>query len=203
MLKHCYFEPGSLKLLEKLAAENKSLILVMGHVGNWEWAGNTVSLCCTHQLHIIYHPLRNKYFNGLIYRMRTRFGSKLIAMKDTFRAMLSNRQELNVTAFIADQTPSSAEAAYWTTFMNQDTPIFRGTELISRKINYPVVYGSIRKVKRGYYELLVEMLCESPKDTQEDEISEMHTRRLEKDIIKNPELWLWSHRRWKRKKPTN
>lgn len=200
MQKHCYFNPESKIFLDRLAAENKSAILVMGHLGNWEWGGNTVSLQLKQQLYVIYHPISNKYFDWLVYNMRTRFGTKLIKMKNTFRDMLENREELNITAFIADQTPAP-ESAYWTTFLNQDTPVFKGTELIARKINYPVIYARVVRVKRGYYEMFVDMLCEVPKATKEGEISELHTRRLEKDIIAQPEVWLWSHRRWKHKKP--
>ncbi len=199
MLKHCYFNSQAKALFDELAKENKSIILVLGHLGNWEWAGNTVSLQLKQQLYVIYHPISNKYFDWLMYKMRTRFGTKLIAMKDTFREMLENKAELNATAFIADQTPAP-ESAYWTTFLNQDTPVFKGTELIARKINYPVVYATVKRVKRGEYELFAEMLCEVPKATTEGEISELHTRKLERDIIAQPEIWLWSHRRWKHKR---
>ena len=199
MLKHCYFNPQAKAVFDKLAAENKSIVLVMGHLGNWEWAGNTFSLVNKHQLYVIYHPISNKYFDWLMYKMRTRFGTKLIAMKDTFREMLENREELNATAFIADQTPAP-QNAYWTTFLNQDTPVFKGTEMISRKVNYTVVYATVKRVKRGYYEMFAEVLCENPKGTSDGEISELHTRKLEKDIREQPEVWLWSHRRWKHKR---
>lgn len=199
MLKHCYFNPQAKAVFDKLAAENKSIVLVMGHLGNWEWAGNTFSLVNNHQLYVIYHPISNKYFDWLMYKMRTRFGTKLIAMKDTFREMLENREELNATAFIADQTPAP-QNAYWTTFLNQDTPVFKGTEMISRKVNYTVVYATVKRVKRGYYEMFAEVLCDNPKATGDGEISEMHTRKLEKDIREQPEVWLWSHRRWKHKR---
>jgi Kdo2-lipid IVA lauroyltransferase/acyltransferase len=198
MLKHCSINPETLKLFTKLAEENKSFILVMGHWGNWEWAGNSFSMLCKHQLYVIYHPLSNKYFDGLIYRMRTRFGTKLIAMKDTYREMSGKRDELNATAFIADQTPSP-EGAFWTKFLNQDTPIFKGTEKIAQRMNYPVVYGRVKKLKRGYYEISAEVLFENPAKTQPDEISKSHTKSLENDIIAQPEIWLWSHRRWKHK----
>ena len=202
MLKHCYFHPDAQKLFDRLADENKSVILVLGHLGNWEWAGNTFSLCCRHQLCVIYHPLRNKQFDGLMYKMRSHFGTKLIAKKDTFRTMLAQKGELNVTAFIADQTPFP-ENAYWVRFLNQDTPVFKGTEIIAKKINYPVVYVNVDRIKRGYYELNAEMLCEDPAATADEEITLMHTRRLEQDIIARPETWLWSHKRWKHKRVTN
>lgn len=201
MLKRCRFSDQATAVFNRLAEENKSIILVMGHLGNWEWAGNSFSMLCKHQLYVIYHPLRNKYFDGLMYRMRTRFGTKLIAMKDTFREMLAQRNELNATAFIADQTPSP-ENAHWMQFLNQDTPVFKGAEVIARKIDYAVVYATIKRVKRGYYEINAEVMTDNPKLTSEGELSTAHTQRLEKDIIAQPEVWLWSHRRWKHKRQT-
>ncbi len=198
--KRLRFSDETIALFKKLNDEKKSCILVMGHFGNWEWAGNTFALVCEQQLYVIYHPLSNKYFNKLIYNMRTRFGTKLYAMKDTIREMIRNRNEINATAFIADQTPPPA-MAYWTTFMNQETPVFWGTEKIASKLNFPIVYVTVNREKRGHYIVSTELLVNEPKQTKEGEISELHTRKLERDIIKQPEIWLWSHRRWKHKRP--
>lgn len=195
-LRRCAFNENAIAIFKQLNDEKKSCILVMGHFGNWEWAGSSFSLLNSQQLYVIYHPLSNKYFDTLMYNMRSRFGTKLYAMKDTMREMIRNRHEINATAFIADQTPSP-EGAYWTTFLNQDTPVFWGTEKIAQKLNYPVLYATVNRKKRGYYEVDVEYLVHNPKDTKEGEISELHTRKLEKDIIAQPEIWLWSHRRWK------
>ena len=199
MIKHCRLSPETRELFTRLADEQQSMILVMGHTGNWEWAGNTFSILCKQQLYVIYHPLANKYFDGLMYRMRSRFGTKLIAMRNTYKDMLANKDGLNATAFIADQTPQP-QNAYWTTFLNQDTPVFKGTEVIAKKLNLPVVYAFVKKTGRGYYELNAEILTSNPASTAEGELSEMHTKRLEKDIVAMPETWLWSHRRWKHKK---
>jgi KDO2-lipid IV(A) lauroyltransferase len=199
MLKHCSMNEYSKKLFQKYSDEKKSIILVLGHLGNWEWGGNTFSIMCRQQLYVLYHPLENSYFNRLIINMRTRFGTKLISMKDAFRDMVKMKNEINATAFIADQTPPP-DNAYWTTFMNQDTPVFSGTEKIARKLNYPVVFVNVQRIGRGNYELMAEVLCENPSSTSEGEITEMHTKKLEKEIRKNPATWLWSHRRWKHKR---
>jgi KDO2-lipid IV(A) lauroyltransferase len=198
-MKRCRFSDETVQLFNKLEAEKKSCIIVMGHFGNWEWAGNSFALMCKQKLYVIYHPLTNKYFNRLTYNMRTRFGNGLYAMKDTIREMIKNRNEVNATAFIADQT-AAPESAYWTTFLNQDTPVFWGTEKIAVKMNFPVVYVTVNRVRRGYYEVHAKMLVEEPKLTKEGEISELHTKKLEEDIIQQPEIWLWSHRRWKHKR---
>lgn len=190
----------NLQLLEQLQAEGKSIVLVTGHHGNWEWAGHSFVLHCNVPAYIIYKPLENTRFDGLIYRMRTRFGLKLIAMQNVYRDLLTLRGQPVLTAFIADQTPHP-EFAYWTMFMNQDTPVFPGTEKVARKFSYPVVYASTRRLRRGYYQTSLELLAASPQELPDGAISELHTRRLEQDIRQQPEIWLWSHRRWKYTRP--
>lgn len=196
MLKHCSFDPSATLLFNELAEQNKSVIIVMGHKGNWEWGGNTFSLLCKHQLYVIYHPLENKYFNKLICNMRERFGTKLIPMRETFREMTKNRPSLTATAFIADQSPNPAKA-HWMDFLNQDTAVFTGTEKIAQKLQYPIVFVSVKKLARGYYNILAECIQTPPYDNTEGEITEKHTKKLESDIIDQPETWLWTHKRWK------
>jgi KDO2-lipid IV(A) lauroyltransferase len=200
IIKRCRFSPEGLAVLDHYAKAGKSTVMVMGHLGNWEWAGHPFSLLCRQQLVAIYHPLANTYFNRFIINMRSRFGTRMIPMKTAFKKMVSFKDELTTTVFLSDQTPMP-ENAYWTTFLNQETPVFKGTEVIARKLNQPVIYASIKKMKRGYYEMHVEELVNDPTATAEGEISEMHTRRLEKDILATPGQWLWSHKRWKHKKP--
>lgn len=199
MLQHCHLDPEAERLFKELAEENKSIIIVMGHKGNWEWAGNTFSLFCKHQLYVIYHPLTNRYFNSLICKMRERFGTKLIPMKDAFRDIVKNRHELSATAFIADQSPNPA-TAHWINFLHQDTAVFMGTEKIAKKIKYPIVFVSVKKLTRGYYTLIAELLKVPPYVDNEGDITETHARKLEADIIAQPETWLWTHKRWKHKR---
>jgi KDO2-lipid IV(A) lauroyltransferase len=195
-----HFSCGDMSVFERYYKENKSVIVVMGHLGSWELGGAYFSQLPLHRLYVIYHPLANKYFDKLFYRMRTRSGTRLYAMKATFRGMIKNRKEVTATAFIADQTPSPRNA-YWMTFLNQDTAVFKGTESIATKLDYPVIYLSVIREKRGQYKLQSELLVEHPKKLSENEVTELHTKRLEQDIIKHTETWLWSHRRWKHKRP--
>jgi KDO2-lipid IV(A) lauroyltransferase len=199
-IKRCYFTDS--KLLDKFSSEKKKVIFVLGHLGNFELAGADIAFNTDFQLHVIYKPLSNKYFNKLINKKRVRFGTKIMPMNATFKTMLSLKKsdEVSATVFIADQTPP-LKNSYWTTFLNQETPIFSGTEVIASKLNYPLIYISIKRIKRGFYEMTPELLCENPADTKKGEISDMHTKRLEEDIKIQPEIWLWSHRRWKHKKP--
>jgi len=134
--------------------------------------------------------------------LRSRFGGDIVAMTQLYKRLITLKQQNISTTIglIADQTPPP-ESAYWTTFLNQDTPVFNGTEKLAKKFNYPVVYLNIKKAKRGYYNLSTTLITENPKELSEGQISEMHTKHLEKNIREQPHIWLWSHRRWKHKKP--
>src|ERR1019366_4004110 len=96
--------------------------------------------------------------------------------------------------------PPPPESAYWAAVLNLETPVFTGAEKIGKKLDFPIVFINIDRVKRGYYEISAELLFDNPKETIENEISETFIKRLEKEIVKKPEIWLWSHRRWKHKR---
>ena len=177
----------------------QSIIIVMGHYGNWELGGARFALEPLHKLYVVYHPLHNKYFDQLMYQMRTRLGNGLYSMKGTLRGMIENKKHITATAFIADQTPSP-KGAYWTNFLHQDTPVFPGTGKIANKFNYPVVYASVKRIKRGYYRIQLTELCSRSKEVEPEEILERFTKKLEQDIKEMPEIWLWTHRRWKHKR---
>lgn len=184
-------------LLRDYAQRGQSIILVLGHYGNWELAGARYSQeRDIPQLYVIYHPLANVHFDRLMHHMRTRHGTKLYTMRETSKSMLRDRDLLTATAFIADQTPSP-ERAYWTSFLGQDTPVFLGTEALAKKLDRPIVYISIARPRRGYYHLTAETLVDAPAGLPEGVITDIHTQRLERDIRNYPDLWLWTHRRWK------
>jgi len=182
--------------VKKLVEEKKSLILLMGHYGNWELSGSAFTLSAGTQLYVVYKALSNPYFEKWMVKSRTMFGTRLIKMENTLRDMLSNRSNPAAYAFIADQTPV-VPTPLWLNFLNQDTPVFTGAEKLARKLNYPVLFINIKRMKRGYYEIFTEVLFENPKETTENQITETFFKRLENEIEKEPSTWLWSHRRWK------
>ncbi len=198
--EHCVFHKTD--WLDKMYDEKKSFIIVMGHYGNWEWAGPSFTLSNHHQLVVIYRPLTNPYFEKMMVGMRTKFGTRITPVNQTLREMVANRKNTTATAFIADQAAVTANS-YWTTFLNQDTAVFNGPEKLATKFGYPVVYMRLERERRGFYHCTPELLFDSPSATAEGEILETFTRRLEKDILLDPTIWLWSHRRWKLKRPPN
>lgn len=178
--------------------QGKPVILVCGHIGNWEWAGQRLHQHGV-QVDVLYHPLTSKWFNWFLYHCRSRHGIHPIPMNNTLREMMQRKNIATATTFIADQSPST-EGCHWMNFLNQDTPVFLGTEKLAKKFNYAVVYGDILRKKRGHYLVRFKLLTATPNETPEFYITETHTQWLEESIKEQPELWLWSHRRWKHKR---
>ena len=199
-LERCKMDTETQLLFKDLYNKGRSTIIVIGHYGNWEYCPSGLPLQTDFQTYVIYHPLTNPYFDRLMSRLRTRTSCKLYTMAGTLKGMITNRNELNMTAFLSDQSPDP-KGAYWTKFLNQDTPVFIGSEKIAQKLQMAVIYGSLERLKRGKYIFHAQLICEDASKTQYSEITESHLRMLEKDILKAPEYWLWTHRRWKHKKP--
>ncbi|MDF9828868.1 lysophospholipid acyltransferase family protein [Parabacteroides sp. PF5-6] len=191
------------ELIDRLIAEGHTcLVLLMGHYGNWEWYTHSSSTFAEARLYQIYRPLNSKIFDKLFIRLRTRFGAQGIKKNNTIRDMinLKNNRTPAVVIFLADQTPSKGNIHYWTEFLNQETPMFSGPERIARKLDLPVIYSDIKKIKRGYYSVEFEVLTTTPKETPEFWITEQYARKMEKSILRAPAYWLWSHKRWKHKR---
>ena len=199
-ITHCKMDTETQALFSNLLANGRSAVVVLGHYGNWEYCASGLPLQTNFQTYVIYHRLSNPYFNRLMLRLRTSTSSKLYTMTGTLKGMIANRNELNITAFLSDQSPRR-KGAYWTKFLNQDTAVFNGPEKIAQKLQMAVIYGSLERTERGKYVFHSQLICEDASKTQPGEITEAHLHLLEKDIRKAPEYWLWTHRRWKHKKP--
>ena len=188
----------NMEVLQPFVDQKQSIIFVLGHYGNWEWCGQSFQLHAIGlQQDVLYHPLSSPFFEWLTYKLRTRWGVCPIPMNSSVKMMLGRKQIQTATAFLADQTPSSKEGCYWLNFLNQDTPVFKGTEKLAMKFNRPVVFVHINRIKRGYYQGSFTLITDKPAEMPEGWITEQHTRLLEADINRKPEFWLWSHRRWK------
>jgi len=178
---------------------DQSLILVSSHYANWEWGIHSLSLMTERPALIIYKPLSNHSFGEIYNKMRSRFGAIMVPMKQTLRKIMEYRNQTHTSVFLADQTPTRKDSNYFISFLNQQTPVFKGIEKIAAKTNFPIIFCHIDRVKRGYYTAKFIVLVEEPKKCSENEITTIHNQFLEKIICEKPELWLWSHKRWKHK----
>lgn len=189
------------ELLKRLYDSGRDLVVVHSHYNNWEWLV-CLPLYTDYKTISIYKPLENKNFDRFLNTLRTRNNMGLTPMNHVIRDIVENKRKniRTLYGFIADQTPALPDIKYYTKFLNQDTPVYLGIEKIAQKYDMPVVFFNVQKLKRGFYCLTVELLFEKPVGLPEYTITNAHVMRLEEIIRKNPEYWLWTHRRWKYKK---
>lgn len=185
------------ELVHEYFAKGKSIIAVAGHYCNWEMAALNFNFVTDKRFMIVYKPLSNATFNDFFIKIRSRFGGQPVAMKQTMRKMVEYRKELTVSVLVGDQTPVMHEVTYFTRFLNQPTAVFLGIEKIAKTIDAAVVFYDMKRVKRGYYTYTLIPLTENAKQTAEHEITNIHVQYLESMIRREPQYWLWSHRRWK------
>lgn len=190
-----------IKDLDEVIESGQSIALYLGHYCNWEWV-TSMPLWVTPKVQCgqIYHPLENKYFDKLLLRSRQRLDALCISMQDTLREVVRYKREGQpiMIGYISDQAPNWVNIHHWVDFLNQDTPVFTGTERIVKKMNHAVFYVDMRRIKRGYYEAEFKLMTRAPKELEDFKLTDMYFDMLEKSIRRAPEFWLWSHNRWKR-----
>ncbi len=187
--------------LDQCYREGRGAICVAGHYGNWEWAGIASGTQLLHKPVGFYKPLTNKYIDAYTQKTRVQGRSVLVSIADTRAVFAKDWGEPPIFYMIADQSPPTERLALWVTFLNQDTAVLHGPEKYARVDNLPVFYAWIKPVKRGYYTLDFIPLSLEPKNTKTSEITARFMNILEDQIKENPRYYLWSHRRWKLKRP--
>jgi Kdo2-lipid IVA lauroyltransferase/acyltransferase len=193
---------GDISLVDQLYTEKKNVVFLMGHRGNWELANLFSSLRFSHDTLVVYKPLSNQSFDQWFLDLRTRFGAQLVPMDQIAAELQKPRSKPYAVVLANDQSPPP-EAAYWTTFLHQDTGVFRGVEVLARRNNLTVLYADFSRLEtqRGFFRVEISLLADDSRQLPRNGILEKQIRMLEKDIRNQPFNWLWSHRRWKHPRP--
>lgn len=182
---------------DEMTKQNRNGQAYMSHQFNWEWGTVICNWRAPRRFTGLYMPLNNKIFERLFKTLRSRSGTLLIRVQDMQKEMAKVQQEKTLWGFIADQNPSDPKRVSWNDFLNRKTAFFKGPEFVARRYNNLVYFGEIIKLKRGYYEIKLKLAFDQPRNTNEGDITEAYVRFLEDSIKRQPENWVWSHRRWK------
>jgi Kdo2-lipid IVA lauroyltransferase/acyltransferase len=189
-----------LDLLHRFYEEKKSVILAGGHYNNWEFFAVAVQLYLKHQVVALYKPLANPWFDKKMRETRGRYGMQMIPIQQVKTVFQQDQEIPTASIFGMDQSPSKGRNSHWMRFMNQETAVSFGTEKYARESGQPVVFGRILKLRRGYYKVRFELLSDEHQSFSHGGIVEKAMHMLEEDIRKEPEWWLWTHRRWKHRR---
>lgn len=185
--------------------QEKQLMILMGHYGNWEWLASLAKTPVPYHFMTVYKPLENKSFDHLMIRLRTRFGTEAVPMQRVFRNVAGKirSKQYSIMCFIADQNPDGTSLRHWIPFFHREVPVLVGAEKIARHHGLTVGFLHLEKIKRGHYLAHVDWLAENAAECSENPeylLTEHYIRKLEERIREKPEYWLWTHRRWKHKK---
>ncbi len=204
MLRRMQFE--GLKEVNRTLTEGRSVTAYLGHYCNWEWVSSLPMHFTSPQSVAgqIYHPLENEAADRLFLRLRSRWGAISIRMNETLKAITGwHRQGIpTITGYIADQVPGYNSIHCWVDFLNHDTPVYSGPERIARMLHSEVYYIDIHRPQRGKYIGRFVKMASDASECEKFSLTREYFRLLEESICRNPEYWLWSHRRWKRTRET-
>lgn len=199
MRKHMVFE-GFEGLASQLNADHPIAFVLLGHFGNWEWIASLTYTAQPYGIDCsqVYHPLSDKVFDKLMINIRSMYGGECIPMRKTVRRLIKANNEKHplVCGMIADQQPRWDAIHYFTQFLNHESAVFIGTEELAKKFNSPVFYAKVTKVRRGYYNCRFIPMTTNPVEMDNYQLTDKYMQMLEDDIRCNPELWLWTHKRW-------
>jgi KDO2-lipid IV(A) lauroyltransferase len=179
--------------------QGQSVVLTLGHTGNWEWAGLALGNLAPGQILCVYHALKNPHIDRFILRERSRTGLVLYPKGETVKLLKHLSGITGAMMLAADQSPANAAAAKWVTFFQVETGFAPGPELVSRKFRYPLIHMSMERVRRGHYEATFALLSGQPEQEANNALTQKYACALEKEIQDAPPNWLWSHKRWKKK----
>jgi Kdo2-lipid IVA lauroyltransferase/acyltransferase len=185
-------------IADKYFEQNKDVIIVLGHFANWEWAVATLVDEFKHQPAVLYKPITNQFINEYIQKKRARFGIDLVSIHQTHEYFSKTKPKPVAYYMIADQFTPNKTKQITVNFFNSKTGFLHGPEKYSKLLDIPVLYIEIQKVKRGFYTIELIEMSEHPKNLNENELTQMFANQLEKSIMKQPENWIWSHKRWKK-----
>ena len=190
-------------LLNAYFDKGKSVTLLAMHYNNWEWAIAVKSHLKFVSLGV-FKPLQSKIFNKYFIETRSKFGLELVPNDKLLKRLVRAKQnkEVTLTWLAGDQTPPEFHKS-WYIFLNQESMFYKGPVSVSQSFDNAIFFQKIDKLKRGRYETSFELIAEDPKQFSESEIIKKYIEKMEEVINEKPEFYLWSHKRWKHKRPAN
>lgn len=186
------------EIMDEIHAENSTIFFLLGHFGNWEWFTGCQALLPNTQFNVIYKQ-QHGVWNDVMSRLRSRFGAQLIDMEIAPAEVFQRRKEKNnqTYIFVADQNPALENTVLFVDFLNKPTATITGMERLAKLRRAAAVYVDVERVRRGDYVITLEEMTRDASQLSKFDLSVDYMHRLEKSIQKQPEIWLWSHKRWK------
>jgi KDO2-lipid IV(A) lauroyltransferase len=197
---HGFFDrhfKADFSIVKPVYEKGRAIQFHVGHNFNWELANLAMPSHLPDSVLGVYMPLKNKTFDRLFRKIRSKFGTRLVAATRMRQEMMPYRGTQYILGLVADQSPPGPDKAYWVKFFGKPTGFLKAPEDAARRNNLPVFFAHFTKIKRGYYQGHIELASEDPAELPPGQLTKIYASYLERVMSANPEMWLWSHRRWK------
>ena len=188
--------------LDTWLSQGRSVIIDMGHTGNWEWAGHFLGHTYPGQVCALYKKIKSQRVDNWMHTRRKSGVEYLVEIGRISDLVRLIREKPVLILMISDQNPGNDQGIIWSSFFNRDTAFVSGPETLALKYQLPVVYLNVMPRGRNGYSMKMEMISDGTARMQPGVITSRYAELLEKNIRAYPDGWLWSHRRWKRNRET-
>ncbi|MDP9959903.1 lysophospholipid acyltransferase family protein [Chryseobacterium lathyri] len=186
------------EVFHEAKAEGKNVIMLAGHVFNWEWMNAFARIIPQKHCHPVYRKVNSDFWENQMKKVRNKFGNEALEANEVIMNIFRSKNDgESAYMFVADQTPHVAHVNYGLEFLNQRTPAFIGYDKLATRMDLAFIYCEMKKVKRGYYQVNYHRIYpEGEKFTEHEVVKKFH-KLLENTLRKHPDNYLWSHRKWK------
>jgi KDO2-lipid IV(A) lauroyltransferase len=188
--------------IDQWLTAGKSVIVTMGHIGNWEWNCSFLGLHYPHQICTLYKKIKSPWLNAWMYKRRQQHGQHLVEIRQMRQLVNMITTKPMLVLIGADQNPGSDQGVIWVPFLERNTAFVNGPEHLALRYGLPVAYMQVTPRRDGGYTLEIETLYNGIEKVTPGDITRRYAARLEKNIHAHRSHWLWSHRRWKRSMPS-
>lgn len=186
------------ELFHDAKKEGKNIILLAGHVFNWEWINALAKIVPQAHCHPVYRKVNSDFWENQMKKVRNKFGNEALEANEVILNIFRSKNNGDSAyMFVADQTPHRAHVTYGLEFLNQRTPAFIGYDKLATRMDLVFIYCEMKKVKRGYYQVNYHRIYPDGEKFTENEVVRKFHKLLENTLHKHPDNYLWSHRKWK------
>ena len=193
-----YFEVENKHYIDEALAENKGVVLLTAHLGNWEWLGAFLALS-NYPITTVIKRQPNDQHTQILNEYREMVGIEVFARGTTELVGAAKAlKKGKILAFLADQ--DAGEGGAWIKFLGKPASTPLGPAAFSKRLKSPILPVFIVRQQSGKHKVIVKeaLYYENTGNDLQDEyaVTVKMTRVIEDIIIANPSQWLWFQKRW-------
>ena len=189
-------------VVEQYIALGRGLIMVTGHLGNWELGGAYIAARGV-AIDVVARHMENPLFDTYLTSTREKLGMTVVHDNEAVRRVPRSLRSGHAVALLIDQGAVGL-ASTWVPFFGRYAKTPRGPAVFALRLNTPMVFGVALRQPSGRYALTfepIQVVDTGHRDADVDRIVGEYTRVLETWVRRAPEQYLWHHRRWKHQRP--